>query len=306
MKVYFVYEGKDTNGSVVDDSLREVYKVKIDLPAKWLTGPCEQLFRFIVATYNKKNPKKPLVVEEISLWNGNVELKPSDIVETRVHEYNDVHIRHVAKSVQQLQHPGSVPCTNYGCGKYFLPEENNDTACKHHAEPPIFHDIEKYWRCCPTRRVRDWDDFNAIPPCCTGPHSTENRQVSFTSAPTVNVPLSQEQLKATEAAASAAWTSVQDGLVPRRTTGPREFEGAVAAQGQSPQEIIDGKAKCRNYGCQQEFVVSENNSTACRYHSGGPVFWDTYKYWKCCPDKKCYEFDDFVKIPGCSVGPHQL
>ena len=73
-----------------------------------------------------------------------------------------------------------------------------------------------------------------------------------------------------------------------------------------PQPIVDGRAKCRNFGCQKEFVVTENSDTSCRYHAEGPVFWDTYKYWKCCPDKKKAEFDDFVSIPGCVVGPHRL
>ncbi|KEG06478.1 rar1 [Trypanosoma grayi] len=304
MKVYFIYEGKDANGCVVDSDLAEPYKVKIDIPAKWLNGPCEQLIRFVVATYNKKSPKRPLVAEELGLWLGNVELRPVDIVEARIHEYNDLHLRHAVRSEQQQQKPGSLVCTNFGCGQFFLPEENHDAACRHHAEPPVFHDVEKYWRCCPTRRARDWDDFKAIPPCRTGPHSTENRPVSFTSASVTNVPLSEEQLKAVVSGNNSSGGSSSGDVAPRRTTGPREFEGA--AQGQQPQAIVDGKARCRNYGCQKEFVVSENSPTACCYHSGGPVFWDTYKYWKCCPDKKRYEFDDFVKIPGCSVGPHQL
>ncbi|EKF28949.1 hypothetical protein MOQ_007282 [Trypanosoma cruzi marinkellei] len=298
MKVYFIYEGKDVNGCVVNDSLTEIFKVKLDIPTSWLSGPCERLRCFITSTYNKKHPDNPLVAEELSLWCGNVELKPSDVVETRIHEYNDVHIRHLAKSVLHEQKPFSVLCTNFGCGEFFLEAENHESACHYHAEPPVFHDIEKYWRCCPTQRARDWDDFKAIPPCCVGPHSTEKRPVSFVSPPPSNTPLSVEQVQ--------ALTHRGENTAASRTTGPREFEGAAEAQRQRPQEIVDGKARCRNYGCQQEFVVSENHPTACRYHTGGPVFWDTYKYWKCCPDKKRYEFDDFVKIPGCTQGPHQL
>lgn len=298
MKVYFIYEGKDMNGCVVDTSLSETFKLKVDIPAKWMKGPCEQLLRFVVSTYNKKRQENPLVAEELSLWCGNVELRPSDVVETRIHEYNDVHIRHLVKFALPQHPPGSVVCTNFGCGQFFHPAENHDEACHYHAEPPVFHDVEKYWRCCPSQRAREWEDFKSIPPCRSGPHSTENRPVSFASAPVENVPLSANQLQAVACGGGC-------GAV-RPTTGPREFEGAATAQRGSPQRIVDGKARCRNYGCQQEFVVSENHPTACRYHSEGPVFWDTYKYWKCCPNKKCYEFDDFVKVTGCAVGPHQL
>jgi hypothetical protein len=35
------------------------------------------------------------------------------------------------------------------------------------------------------------------------------------------------------------------------------------------------------------------------------VFWDTYKYWKCCPDRKHMDFDDFAKVEGCTTGPHK-
>ncbi|ESL09147.1 hypothetical protein TRSC58_03139 [Trypanosoma rangeli SC58] len=299
MKVYFIYEGKDANGCVVDGSLAEVFKVKMDIPASWLSEPCEKLLSFVVSTYNKKHPDNPLVAAEVSLWCGNVELKQSDVVGTRIHEYNDVHIRHLAKSALQEQKPGSLVCTNFGCGQFFIPAENHDSACHYHAEPPVFHDIEKYWRCCPTHRARDWEEFKAIPACRVGLHSRENRPVSFVSAPPTSQPLAPEQVQ-------ALTKGTGGNVAGSRTTGPREFEAAAAAQRQPPQNILDGKARCRHYGCQQEFVVSENHPKACRYHTGGPVFWDTYKYWKCCPDKKCYEFDDFVKVAGCTEGPHQL
>ncbi|CBH09027.1 hypothetical protein, conserved [Trypanosoma brucei gambiense DAL972] len=305
MKVYFTYEGKDANGVVVDTTIVEAYKLKVDIPSKWLSGPCKQLLQFVVTTYNKKDPEQQLNPEELSMWLGNVELKPTDIVESRINEYNDIRIVHTPKgrSGQNQQPEGSIICTNYGCGQYFLPGENNDTACKHHKEPPVFHDIEKYWRCCTSRRARDWEEFKAIPACCTGPHSTENQAVSFASAPVANVPLASGQ--------AAAITGVNNATAgapaERRTTGPREFEAAVREKRRDePQAVVDGKAKCRNFGCQQEFIVADNHPTACHYHSEGPVFWDTYRYWKCCPDKKCFDFDDFVKVPGCSVGPHLL
>lgn len=40
-------------------------------------------------------------------------------------------------------HTGMVRCTNYGCNKWYKPEENNDTACHYHTAPPVFHDASK-------------------------------------------------------------------------------------------------------------------------------------------------------------------
>lgn len=45
-------------------------------------------------------------------------------------------------------HTGMVRCTNYGCNKWYRPEENNDTACHYHTAPPVFHDASKGWSCC--------------------------------------------------------------------------------------------------------------------------------------------------------------
>ena len=41
-----------------------------------------------------------------------------------------------------------------------------------------------------------------------------------------------------------------------------------------------------------------------RYHKGKPVFHDGEKYWSCCPQKKCIDFESFMKVPGCVTGKH--
>lgn len=50
--------------------------------------------------------------------------------------------------VVEEDHTGMVRCTNYGCYKWYKPEENNDTACHYHTAPPVFHDASKGWSCC--------------------------------------------------------------------------------------------------------------------------------------------------------------
>jgi hypothetical protein len=61
---------------------------------------------------------------------------------------------------------------------------------------------------------------------------------------------------------------------------------------------------CANKGCSlKSFVESENNDIACNFHSGEVVFHDLKKYWTCC-NKPTYDWDEFMKLPTCSVGSH--
>ncbi|CAK0830890.1 unnamed protein product [Prorocentrum cordatum] len=40
----------------------------------------------------------------------------------------------------------------------------------------------------------------------------------------------------------------------------------------------------------------------CVYHKSPPIFHETAKWWSCCSDKKAYEFEEFMRIPGCQTG----
>ncbi|KAI8138813.1 chord-domain-containing protein [Fennellomyces sp. T-0311] len=61
--------------------------------------------------------------------------------------------------------------------------------------------------------------------------------------------------------------------------------------------------KCTHKGCGKEFTDAENKDNACQFHPGAPVFHEGLKGWSCC-DKKVIEFDEFLKIPGCTFGRH--
>merc|ERR1712032_1101346 len=60
------------------------------------------------------------------------------------------------------------------------------------------------------------------------------------------------------------------------------------------------RVRCRNFGCQKLFW--ERNPPKCRHHKAPPEREDTTVYWPCCPHKKAWDFDEFVRILGCTVG----
>ncbi|KPI83006.1 hypothetical protein ABL78_7979 [Leptomonas seymouri] len=296
MKVFLIYNGRDVEGSVVN-KVPDVFKLKIEVPASWMDDRCERLLLFFLKTLAAKR-NVDVAAQDVCMKCGGIFLKLQDIVSKSLSDYNDVYVLHNAPVKMQENHDGELRCTNFGCNQYYKEEDNTDTSCHCHSKGPVFHDLEKHWGCCESKKAYDWESFQQIPTCVTTRHSVSNKPFSFPKEEISNIPLSAEQLNPSASASSG----MHDG---RRTNGPREFEGAAFTHNE-PQQIVDGKAKCRNYGCTNEFVVAENNETACCYHKGGPVFWDTYKYWTCCPDKRCLEFDDFVKIPGCCVGCHKL
>ena len=321
MKVYLQYDGEPEGAASLlsgDRVGREASKLKLTLPASWLEGPCSKILEFFVASYNKKcvdgKESHALSPEHLYLHCCGVDLPLEGVVGSLVKDYNDILIRHKvakAESAASKRPEGSLLCTNYGCGKYFVP--GSEEECHFHEKPPVFHDTVKYWSCCPKYKAADWDEFEKIATCQKGRHSTENRPLLASATPEAggaqainNTALNAEQLNALKASSNNAelMAAVASG---EKHSGPREFEGAIQQQRDAPGPIdAQGFATCRNYGCQKKFKVDDNNDSACTFHTGAPVFWDTYKYWKCCPNQKRYEFDDFVAVPGCATGPHKL
>lgn len=64
--------------------------------------------------------------------------------------------------------------------------------------------------------------------------------------------------------------------------------------------------KCTRSGCGKEFDPNRNQTSDCVFHSGNPVFHEGMKSWSCCKtvNKPVLEFDQFIKIKGCTTGTH--
>ncbi|KAG2149376.1 chord-domain-containing protein, partial [Suillus clintonianus] len=63
---------------------------------------------------------------------------------------------------------------------------------------------------------------------------------------------------------------------------------------------------CTRKGCGQDYDPATNGPSSCTYHLGAPVFHEGLKSWSCCSDvnKPVLDFDEFMKIPGCTVSSH--
>jgi hypothetical protein len=198
-----------------------------------------------------------------------------------------------------------LQCKNHGCQKKFLEEENSDQACRHHSLPPLFHDMKKGWQCCSSKMVYDWDDFEKIEPCIVGRHSAVGPNEQFAASPTVAAAESAASSAAAAATAppAAPLKSIDD-YNQKNPDAVTAVSAAKESQTAPATKRTDGKANCVNFGCQQEYVVADNTETSCRHHAGAPVFHDASKFWSCCPKDVKYDFDSFLKVPGCVVSAH--
>lgn len=64
--------------------------------------------------------------------------------------------------------------------------------------------------------------------------------------------------------------------------------------------------RCARKGCGKEYDKDANTEESCSHHPGDPVFHEGLKSWSCCNavNKPVLEFDQFMQIPGCAIGPH--
>ena len=68
-----------------------------------------------------------------------------------------------------------------------------------------------------------------------------------------------------------------------------------------PVKDDQGRVRCKRFGC-QKFFDPEGEPTECIHHKAPPIFHETAKWWSCCPDRKAYDWEGFMRIPGCETG----
>eukprot|EP00598_Pedospumella_elongata_P001445 CAMPEP_0184976242 /NCGR_PEP_ID=MMETSP1098-20130426/7246_1 /TAXON_ID=89044 /ORGANISM="Spumella elongata, Strain CCAP 955/1" /LENGTH=305 /DNA_ID=CAMNT_0027499079 /DNA_START=46 /DNA_END=963 /DNA_ORIENTATION=- len=279
---------------------------KIQIPKSWLAKSVKEVIGLFAMPYNNVNKDTPIELDNVHLeTTEGVKIYSNDVVGDVLEDRFDYHIKlgaHVKADIEKdaVVEENLVRCKNYGCNQFFSEEHNHDEACQHHTGPPIFHDTMKCWSCCRDRKAFDFESFQLITGCAMGRHSTVAQKVAIAASP--NAP--------SESGAPVAAPVQLKSIADFNTKNPDAASAASAAAkivtaARKSTRSADGcSAKCQRKGCQKDFVVAENSPTACNYHTGNPVFHDAIKLWSCCPDKKCYDFDEFMAVPGCAQGHH--
>lgn len=292
------------------------HEVKIKLPASWIaSGKVEQILSLFLDAYNKKFPGRELEPGQVSVLSHQDQVLPiTGAIKDGVKEYDELKVVFAAMAAAAAPAvacdapavlPGSLMCRNYGCGKRYLPDENTSSSCSHHSKPPIFRETLKSWSCCPDRTAWDWDGFKALPTCTTGPHCPDAPKDTFAASPTV-------AMASTAAAADDRIRSIDEfnkSNPDAVTAASAAVASAQAARTVATRRASDGRVRCVHEGCKKWFLDSadsgENGPAACVYHRQGPTFHEGKKFWSCCPQTQCTEFDEFLAVPGCATGPHE-
>ena len=161
------------------------------------------------------------------------------------------------------------------------------TACIYHPGTPIFHDGLKGYSCC-SKRVVDFDAFLTIEGCQSTTSHTEKieQQQKPAQVPMQSQP-KQEPIKQP--------TQTKNPLIPTQTQ-ERKVEIKDDPEGYQPQMGME----CQRLGCHYAY---DGESTDCSFHKGVPLFHEGSKGYTCCK-RKVLEFDEFMKLPGCTTGKH--
>jgi len=189
MKVYLHYEEQ-----------KPKFTIKVKLPKKWKTGPVSNLSDCIVEQYNSKHAKgddkavEPLNKDEfhLTLQDGKELLSNANVIDC-IPDGADLYLKAgKAKTVEEVEElkkeklkkekaeeSNLITCKRFGCQKKFDPAKNHDTACVYHESPPVFHETNKWWSCCPHIKGYDWESFQAIKGCKVGRHSSEKQVKKF-------------------------------------------------------------------------------------------------------------------------------
>jgi disease resistance protein len=141
--------------------------------------------------------------------------------------------------------------------------------------------------CCKASNY-DWDEFMKIPGCAISYHS----DVKLSRVSTANEICADSPVRV-----DVAQIGFQALEVPSVT--PSTNDGILV-----PLKTPNGLFKCAHMGCGKEYDPEHNDEKSCSYHSGKAGFRDTRKYWSCC-DASSYDWDEFMKIPTCSIGKHE-
>jgi len=196
-------------------------------------------------------------------------------------------------------------CERFGCQQMFDPSKNivtefDEGPCWYHPGSALFHEGLKGWTCC-KKKVIEFDDFLKIPGCTRGLHSIEESDKSI--APSPNAPKDSK---------ISLISTTQGEEVIRSTPQPQPIKPSPSKPAPILKEPVDPPdakieigTKCKHDCCEATFRGDESRTEDCLFHNGFPLFHEGTKGWTCC-SKKVLEFEEFLKIEGCTTGKHRF
>jgi len=291
--------------------------LKIGIPASWQKSKeASDILKLFCTSYSKEFPDNQIEAGNYHLEDSERQkIYSNETISMFLQDRAEFNIKPGAyiKEIVATVFDSRPRCKNYGCNQHFSEEENSETACSHLTGPPIFHDTMKCWSCCKDRKAFDFESFQEIKGCTVGRHSLVQNLVHIAPSPNATTPALG--LSGGGGADSTSAAAPPQPVLKSISDYNNENKDAVTATSAALKQLTtrnstrkaDGTAVCLRNGCQRPnkvFTVAENSETACVFHRGSAIFHDGGKYWSCCPNKKCYDFEDFLKVPGCTTGFH--
>ena len=279
---------------------------KISIPKSWTTSKqVADVVELFAKGFNAKKTEGTIDPTQYHLENNdNQSIFSNVICGTVLDDHGDYHIREGVfiqkETVFTSVAEGTIRCKNYGCNQYFRPDENTDGSCNHHTGPPVFHDTLKYWSCCSSRKAFDFETFQQITGCAVGRHSDVNVGSAISASPNAIEVSSSASDTGPHIKSIAAFNASNPDAASSEQTAAR-----VATAVRKSTRSTDGvTARCCRKGCSKTFTLADNSKHACVFHAGSAIFHDACKFWSCCPDKKKFDFDEFLSVSGCKSGYH--
>lgn len=212
-------------------------------------------------------------------------------------------------------------CVHQSCGKIFT---DPDEECHYHPGPPVFHEGQKGkklaylisfkgrpthsssfivgWKCCKPRFLT-FEEFQSIPPCTVGKHST------------TEFPLPVEKTEgASISTAPTPVSSAEPTRVPlnaAQATPPPPPPAVEEPEDDDPALPIKEGTTCKRIKCGVQYTPEvrakreKGEKEECVHHPGAPIFHEGSKGYSCCK-RRVLEFDEFMKIEGCTVKDKHL
>jgi len=144
-----------------------------------------------------------------------------------------------------------------------------------------------------------------IPPCTTGTHSTVDDTPAPKPAPSnedVEAKIRAQKEKQENLAPAPSRAPIAQ-TAPRPPPSPAPPE---AEEDDDPSLPIPDGATCKRKACGVSYKQGNSrDNEQCVHHPGAALFHEGSKGWTCCK-RRVLEFDEFMKIPGCTTKPRHV